>query len=190
MANSEDGLPRKTLLYACSGAANTGVLADQAARLPANQGAGDTTCLVSMGANQPKFLQAARDAQMLRGAAALIVLTLLLAGCSKTASPKAQVAESAPKALVTFVELGSVNCVPCRMMQPIMRDIENAYQGQVKVVFHDVWTDEGKPYAKTYGIRVIPTQVFLDSKGVEYFRHEGYFPRDQLVAVLETKGVK
>jgi thioredoxin 1 len=99
--------------------------------------------------------------RMLRGAAAVIVLTLLLAACTRTENPKAQVAESAPQTLVTFVELGSVNCIPCRMMQPIMRDIENTYPGQVRVVFHDVWTDEGKPYAKTYGIRVIPTQVFL-----------------------------
>jgi thioredoxin 1 len=127
--------------------------------------------------------------RILRGAAALIVITLL-AACTRTESPTARVSESALKTLVTFVELGSVNCVPCRMMQPIMRDIENTYQGQVVVVFHDVWTDEGKPYAKTYGIRVIPTQVFLDSKGIEYFRHEGYFPKDQLVAVLKTKGVQ
>ena len=128
--------------------------------------------------------------KLLRGATALVVLTLILAACTRTESPKAPVPESAPSTLVTFVELGSVSCVPCRMMQPIMRDIENTYQGQVRVVFHDVWTEEGKPYVKTLGVRVIPTQVFLDSNGVEYFRHEGFFPKDQLVAVLKTKGVK
>jgi uncharacterized metal-binding protein len=58
-----EALPKATLLYACSGAANTGYLADQVARLLARQGAGDMTCLVSMGANQPKFIQAARDAE-------------------------------------------------------------------------------------------------------------------------------
>ena len=26
---------------------------------------------------------------------------------------------------VTFVELGSVNCIPCKMMQPIMKEIED-----------------------------------------------------------------
>ena len=63
MADSSEALPKATLLYACSGAANTGYLADQVARLLARQGAGEMTCLVSMGANQPKFLQAAQDAQ-------------------------------------------------------------------------------------------------------------------------------
>jgi hypothetical protein len=28
------------------------------------------------------------------------------------------------KPKVTFVELGSVNCIPCRMMQPVMKAIE------------------------------------------------------------------
>ena len=105
-------------------------------------------------------------------------------------SSKVLDAEATGNTLVTFVELGSVSCVPCRMMQPIMRDIETTYQGQVEVVFHDVWTEEGKPYIKQFGIRVIPTQVFLDAKGVEYFRHEGFFPKEQLVAVLKAKGVK
>ena len=62
MADSREALPKATLFYACSGAANTGYLADQVARLLARQGAGEMACLVSMGANQPKFLQAARDA--------------------------------------------------------------------------------------------------------------------------------
>jgi len=95
--------------------------------------------------------------------------------------------ESAP--LVTFVELGSVKCIPCKKMQPIMKEIEEEYAGKVKVVFYDVWTAEGKPYGKKYGIRLIPTQVFLDKEGKEYFRHEGYFPKDELVKVLKQKGV-
>ncbi len=94
------------------------------------------------------------------------------------------------KYLVTFVELGSVRCVPCRMMQPIMDEIEKEYSDQVKVVFHDVWTKEGQPFAKKYRIRVIPTQVFLDKEGKEYFRHEGFFPKEELVKVLRMKGVK
>ena len=91
---------------------------------------------------------------------------------------------------VTFVELGSVKCIPCKKMQPIMKEIEEEYKGQVKVVFYDVWTAEGKPYIKEFGIRAIPTQVFLDKDGKEYFRHQGFFAKDELVEVLKTQGVK
>jgi thioredoxin 1 len=128
--------------------------------------------------------------KILRGATIAMLLILVLTGCAKERSPKPERAETTGNTLVTFVELGSVSCIPCRMMQPIMRDIENTYQGQVRVVFHDVWTEEGQPYAKQFGIRVIPTQVFLDARGVEYFRHEGFFPKERLVAVLKARGVK
>lgn len=91
---------------------------------------------------------------------------------------------------VTFVELGSVKCIPCKQMQPIMKEIEEEYKGQVKVIFYDVWTAEGKPYIKKFGIRAIPTQVFLDKDGNEYFRHLGFFAKDELVKILKMQGVK
>jgi thioredoxin 1 len=91
---------------------------------------------------------------------------------------------------VTFVEIGSVNCIPCRAMQPIMKAVEEEYKGQVKIVFHDVWTEKGKMDAAKYNIRVIPTQVVLDRDGKEYFRHEGYFPKAEVVRVLKMQGIK
>jgi thioredoxin 1 len=93
------------------------------------------------------------------------------------------------KIKVTFIELGSVRCIPCKKMIPIMKEIEKEYGHQVKVVFHDVWTEAGKPYATKHGIKLIPTQIFLDEKGKEYFRHVGFFPKDKLVEVLKQKGV-
>jgi thioredoxin 1 len=91
---------------------------------------------------------------------------------------------------VTFIELGSVNCIPCRMMQPIMEDIKKEYKEQVEVVFYDVWTEAGRPLGEKYKIRAIPTQVFLDKNGTEYFRHVGFFPKEELVKVLKQQGVK
>ena len=90
----------------------------------------------------------------------------------------------------TFVELGSVNCIPCKQMKSVMDKIEKEYAGKVKVVFHDVWTKEGKPYGEQYGIRVIPTQVFIDKNGKEIFRHEGYFPKESAEKVLRDAGVQ
>jgi thioredoxin 1 len=91
---------------------------------------------------------------------------------------------------VTFIELGSVRCIPCQQMQPVMKSIGERYGKQVKVVFHDVWTEAGAPFAKQYNIEAIPTQVFLDKDGKEYFRHVGYFPEEELVKILQQKGVK
>ena len=98
--------------------------------------------------------------------------------------------KNAIKYKVTFIELGSVRCIPCQQMQVVMKSIEKKYGSQVNVVFHDVWTPEGKPFGKQYGIEAIPTQVFLDENGKEFSRHVGYFPEEELVMVLKQKGVK
>jgi len=131
--------------------------------------------------------------QVLRSIGLFLFAGLLALSC-KAANAKADEKKQGPTEeiayLVTFVELGSVRCIPCKMMQPIMKDIEKDYADQVNVVFHDVWTPEGEPFAASYKIRVIPTQVFLDKEGKEYFRHEGFFPKDELIKVLQQKGVK
>jgi thioredoxin 1 len=97
--------------------------------------------------------------------------------------------ESQSKTKVTFVELGSVKCVPCIQMQPIMKSVEEKYAGQIKVIFYDVWTDEGHKYAEIYKIQLIPTQVFLDENEKEIFRHVGFFPEAEIDKFLQEQGL-
>ena len=94
------------------------------------------------------------------------------------------------KPFVTFVELGSVKCIPCRQMQPVMKAIEQKYGEQVTVVFYDVWKADQSEYAEKYGIQVIPTQVFLDKDGKEFFRHEGFYPEAEIDKLLQKRGLK
>jgi thioredoxin len=94
------------------------------------------------------------------------------------------------KSKVTFIELGSVNCIPCKQMQPVMKSIEEKYGEQVKVIFYDVWKQEQKKYAQQYGIRLIPTQVFLDDNGKEFHRHEGFYSEAEIDKILKAKGLK
>ena len=89
--------------------------------------------------------------------------------------PATEQKKNAVKYKVTFIELGSVRCVPCQQMQSVMKSIEKKYGDQVKMVFHDIWTPEGKPFGEKYGIEAIPTQVFLDENGKEFSRHVGFF---------------
>ena len=91
---------------------------------------------------------------------------------------------------ITFIELGSVKCIPCKMMQPIMNQIEEKYKEKVKVIFYDVWTAEGEPFGAKYGISAIPTQIFLDMEGKEFFRHQGFYPFEEIVKLFEQRGVK
>jgi uncharacterized metal-binding protein len=58
------GDAKTILIYACSGAANTGLLADQVMRALNRDGLGKSTCLAAMGADLSGFLESARSATM------------------------------------------------------------------------------------------------------------------------------
>jgi thioredoxin 1 len=91
------------------------------------------------------------------------------------------------KHLVTFIELGADRCIPCKAMQPIMKEIAETYADRVQVVFYDVWKDPAP--GRKYGVQLIPTQVFVDQKGNEIFRHVGLFPKEEILELLKKHGV-
>jgi thioredoxin 1 len=125
--------------------------------------------------------------------AILTLLAIMISLAAGQSSSKKKIPTSTPKAaipLVTFIELGSVRCIPCKAMQPVMAAIEKKYGNQVKIVFYDVWKPEQAQFGKNYNIRLIPTQVFLDKDGKEFFRHEGFYPVAQIDTLLQKQGLK
>jgi len=119
----------------------------------------------------------------------LITILFFVIGISAQSKDDTNKKEDATKAKVTFVELGSVNCIPCKQMVPVMKSIEENYGDQVEVIFHDVWKQEEKHFAQEFGIKLIPTQVFLDENGKEFHRHEGFYPETEIDKVLQGKGL-
>ncbi|HEY5536868.1 MAG TPA: thioredoxin family protein [Ignavibacteria bacterium] len=122
----------------------------------------------------------------------LFVSVILISSCKKNDVKSEQKTTSGKQSVsqdykIEFVELGSVNCIPCKKMQPVMASIEKKYAGQVKVTFHDVWKDDAP--AKKYGIDLIPTQVFLDAGGKELMRHQGFFPEEDIDKFLQSQGL-
>jgi thioredoxin 1 len=138
------------------------------------------------------MMSAATTKRLPRSIAVLSLFLVAFAASVTAQEAGAKVAQGQStdaEARVTFIELGSVNCVPCKAMRPVMTDIETSYKGKVKVLFYDVWTKEGEPYGRKFGIRVIPTQVFLDKDGKEFYRHEGFFLASDIKKMLAEHGV-
>ena len=91
------------------------------------------------------------------------------------------------KGMVTMIDLGATECIPCKMMAPVMKKVEADYQGKAAIVFIDVW--KNREQAPKYKIRAIPTQVFYNASGTEVFRHEGFMSEKNIVAQLTKMGV-
>jgi len=101
-------------------------------------------------------------------------------------------AENAPEipipGMVTVVELGSVSCVPCKLMLPIIEELKKEYEGRIAIISIDVLEHPGA--GQKYGIMAIPTQIFFDANGKEALRHVGFMEKAAIVAELEKLGVK
>lgn len=101
----------------------------------------------------------------------------------KTSEAVAQIQNMLPR----LVDLGADECIPCKMMAPILEELKQEYAGKLDVEFIDVWKNplEGRKY----GIRAIPTQIFYDAKGNEFYRHMGFFSREDILAVFSKRGI-
>lgn len=120
----------------------------------------------------------------------ICLMGLSLSGCSSDEPPVSQSlpAGNVPiKGMPTMVDLGANECVPCKMMVPVMEKVEKKYQGKAAIVFIDVWKD--KEPAKRFGIRAIPTQIFFDKDGKEVHRHEGFMSEADIDRVFKQMGV-
>ncbi|OCR02237.1 thioredoxin [Oscillatoriales cyanobacterium USR001] len=73
-------------------------------------------------------------------------------------------------------------CGPCRMVAPVVDEIAQQYEGQVKVV--KVNTDENPNVASNYGIRSIPTLMIFKA-GQKVDMVVGAVPKTTLANTLE-----
>lgn len=85
--------------------------------------------------------------------------------------------------VVTMLDLGAKSCIPCKMMTPVLEQLERDYAGKAAVVFVDVWKNPDQ--TPRFGIRAIPTQIFYDKAGHEALRHEGFMDRQAAADVLD-----
>ena len=88
------------------------------------------------------------------------------------------------KDTVTMVDLGAKTCIPCKMMAPILKELQDEYDGRDAIIFIDVWED--KSQGKRFGIQSIPTQIFYDKYGSEVYRHQGFYSKKDIKKWLDT----
>jgi thioredoxin 1 len=113
---------------------------------------------------------------------------VLLTSMVGSFTAEAEVPQAPVPGKVTMVDIGAKECIPCKMMIPIMEELEKDYKDRAAIVFIDVWVNRGA--GQKYGIKLIPTQIFYDAKGREMLRHEGVMQKEAIIAELTKLGVK
>ena len=122
----------------------------------------------------------------------LLILTILLFSHQTSFSqplldrrfPKDIVQSTLPKLL----DFGAGTCIPCKAMAPILKGLAEEYKGRVDIKIIEVYQEREMTQANR--IRLIPTQVFYDTKNQEVSRHEGFMDKEQIKKVFDKMGVK
>ena len=78
-----------------------------------------------------------------------------------------------------LVDFSAVWCGPCKMLDPIVKQLAGEWDGKVKFVKIDA--DQNPNILMKYGVMGIPTLLFFKEGEIKE-RITGYMPKDKLVA--------
>ena len=120
-------------------------------------------------------------------AIAFLLTIFALPGGSLAAGIDDELNNAKKEGKVVMLELGSVGCIPCEQMKPVMEKLRVNYKGKLEVLFVDVRRDRDS--GRRFGVTMIPTQVFLDRSGKEFHRHLGYYDYEEIAPVLKEAGL-
>lgn len=78
-----------------------------------------------------------------------------------------------------MVDFTAAWCGPCKMLDPVVKQLSEEWEGKVKVVKLDV--DDNSNLAMQYGVMGVPTLIlFVGGKPVQ--RVSGYQPKDRIIS--------
>lgn len=89
---------------------------------------------------------------------------------------KTEVLDASQPVLVDF---SAVWCQPCKMLDPIVKQLAGDWDGKVKVVKIDA--DENPNLVMQFGVMGIPTLLFFKGGEIKE-RITGYMPKEKLIA--------
>ena len=125
---------------------------------------------------------------MMRKTALLVMLMLIMIfGCSNAAGIDDVLNKAKKEGKIVMLELGSVGCIPCEQMKPVMEKLRTNYKGKIEVIFVDIRKDGEN--GRRFGVTMIPTQVFLDKSGKEFHRHIGFYAYEEIEPMLKKSGI-
>jgi len=113
--------------------------------------------------------------------------------------------------LPIIIDFGADSCVPCKQMAPVLKALNEEYQGKVIIKFVDIW--KYQDLAEGFPISLIPTQIFIGADGkpfnpenptafqlnqyvtkdtgeLVFTIHEGGLTKDDFLKIFEAMGVQ
>lgn len=87
--------------------------------------------------------------------------------------------------LPVLIDFGADECIPCKEMAPVLKELNEELRGKAIVKFVDVW--KNSDVSQTVPLRVIPTQFFFNADGTPYVPADGDAAAEQGFQMYSTK---
>ena len=84
--------------------------------------------------------------------------------------------------LPAIVDFYATWCGPCKMVAPILEELAGEYKG--KIVVYKIDTDKESELSAAFGIRSIPTLLFIPVEGTPQVS-QGAMPKDALKKAID-----
>ena len=89
--------------------------------------------------------------------------------------------------LPTLKMLSTKTCPACKQMEKVLQQIATGHPG--KLATEHVYLEEHPEVAQRYGVRYVPTLIFLDADGEEVAQEVGYRTLEEVLAIFRKAGV-
>ncbi len=86
--------------------------------------------------------------------------------------------------LSIIIDFGADSCIPCKEMAPVLKKLNQEWQGKVIVKFVDVWKYPNA--AADFPVQMIPTQFFFDAQGNPFVPSDSEGMQMQMYVMKET----
>lgn len=85
--------------------------------------------------------------------------------------------------MVKLLDFWASWCMPCKIMEPILEELEKELKDKVEI--EKINVDENPKKASEFGVMSIPTYIIMED-GKEIGRRIGVTPKQELIKLLEV----
>lgn len=86
-----------------------------------------------------------------------------------------------------IIKFTSLMCYDCKKLEGVMKDVYPKYSNKINLVEIHVQNDDSytKKQIEKYNVNLVPTLIWINSKGKKVAKTEGYMDKDKLDKLMK-----